>query len=320
MSGGEFAVALGTACLGFIFADGIDRLLATYNPSSTDAAPANKFTSNGAGTLANTLNVASRPGWMRIAAGVALPVLPAVGSMYVKSPMLRGSLEGFALGAAVSGFKTFWNNFLMPLLVPATADTPTLQKSYIARLYPAEVAARINMQAAPPGAVSSSGSGALSGAPQTGVAGPADVGPFALAGDSPYQDAAQALRAGAGVSGYQSFPSLQNTWGTGASAAGTALPTLDQATGQMGGSATGNTLPTAAQVLRHGVSAPAATGNPGQPGLSEDWQPGPPALPGAGPQARPHSDPACGCMGDGDQFLGFIGDQNSDEPLYDIPK
>jgi hypothetical protein len=45
------------------------------------------------------------------------------------------------------------------------------------------------------------------------------------------------------------------------------------------------------------------------------WQPGPTPLPGPGPQHRGADTAACACLGDGDQFLGFIGDQQ-EEGLY----
>ena len=307
MTAGELALAVFAGGVGFVIADGLDRLLATYNPSSTDAPPTDKFTSNGAGTLANTLNVAATPNWKRLAAGIGITALPAVGSMYVDNPMVKSSLEGMAIGAGVSVFKTLWNNVLMPLLAPKDTSPASLQKSYIARLYPAEVAAHINMAQTPPlQAVSSAGSGALSGPPAqyaqpgvaapaaVGVAAPADVGPFALADQT-------------GMSGSASgnaLPTLQNTWGTGASAVpASTLPTVNQAMHGMthGSAVPGGTLPTAAQVVMG-----TAGGYPGQPGMG--FNPGPPDGPGPGPQAAPHTESACGCMGDGDQFLGFIGD------------
>lgn len=273
MGPGEFALAFVSAGLGFVIADGLDRMLATYDPSATGEKPKDLFTSDGAGTLANTLNVAAMPNWKRVVTGIGVTAAPAVGSMFVDNPYVRSSLEGAAIGSGVSLFKTLWNNVLMPLLIGKDTTTPALQKSYIARLYPAEVAAHINMRKTddkgapltPQMAVSSAGSGALSGAP--------DVGPFAVGGDSPYPDAAQALRREAGV---QDFPTVQNTWGTGGP---------------------GNDHPTAAQAM--GTGAP--------------WQPGPPPGPGPGPQAQPHTEPECVCLGDGEQFSSFLGDAPADE-------
>jgi len=320
MSPAEFGVAIVSAGLGFVLADGLDRMLATYDPTAT-TKPTDKFTSDGAGTLANTLNVAAMPDWKRLVAAVGMTAAPAVGSMYVKNPMLKSGVEGLAIGAGVSLFKTLWSNVLMPLLVGKDTSVPALQKSYIARLYPAEVAAHLNSRKTddagaartPQMAVSSAGSGALSGppaqtyaapaAPVAGVGAPADVGPFALSDSPRYPDAAQALRTAAGVS---DFPSLQNTWGTGSSAAGGLLPTVQhtwgtgaEATG-MGGSAAGGLLPTPAQAM--GTGAP--------------YMPGPPPGPGPGPQVDRGSDPsACGCIGDDNQFLGFVGDEAADNTL-----
>lgn len=276
MGPAEFGLAFLSAGLGFVLADGLDRLIATYDPAATGDKPKDKFTSDGSGTLANTLNVAAMPNWKRVVTSIGVTAAPAVGSMYVKNSYVRSSLEGLAIGSGVNLFKTLWNNVLMPMLIGKDTTTPTLQKSNIARLYPAEVAAHINMAAqkgadgktAPgPYQVSSTGSGALSDQPALGVGAPADVGPFAIAGDSPYPDAAQALRREAGV---QDHPTVQNTWGTGEP---------------------GSDHPTAAQAMGTG------------------WQPGPPPGPGPGPQADPHTDPSCGCIGDNNPFLGFIGDE-----------
>jgi len=258
----DFAVAVVTSGVGFILADGIDRLLATYNPSSTDPKPTDKFTSDGSGTLANTLNVAMRPNLMRIGAGVGVAAAPALLSAYaVRNRTGKAALDGLALGAGVNLFRMFWNNFLMPMLTPKDTSPPSLQKSIIVRLYPAEVAASLNMQQKQVTAVA----GVLSGA---------DVGPFALAAESPYPDAGQALRNATGIQDSQ-YPTVQNTWGTGGP---------------------GSDYPTVAQSM--GTGAPYGRGNPGQPGVSQDWQPGPPSDVGPGPQARPHSDPSCGCVGD----------------------
>lgn len=283
----EVGIAVITGGLGFILADGVDRLLATYNPASTDAKPTDKFTSDGAGTLANTLNVAAKPSLIRIGAGVGMTALPAFGSSMVRNPMARAALEGMTVGAGVSLFKTLWNSLVMPLLAPKDTSTASLQKSIIVRLYPAEVAAHIN--AAQPQV--SAASGVLSGPP-------ADVGPFALAGDSSYPDTAQALRAAAGVQ--DQFPSVQNVWGTGGP---------------------GSDYPTAAQVLRAqaGMSAPAGHGTPGYPGVGEDWAPGPPAGAGPGPQAAPHTDPSCGCVGDPTVgYSSFLGDAQEPDLMFNL--
>jgi len=179
----------------------------------------------------------------------------------------------------------------MPLLVGKDTSPAALQKSYIARLYPAEVAAHINLAAQKgadgkqaPGPYSSTG--VLSD--QTGVGAPAaDVGPFALAGDSPYPSAADALRREAGV---HDLPTVQNTWGTGGP---------------------GSDHPTLAQSMGTGY------GNPGQPGMGA-WQPGPPSDTGPGPKAQPHTDPSCGCIGDPTiGFAGLLGDaQEESTQLY----
>jgi len=248
MTGGQFALALASGGVGFVLADGLDRFLATYNPDPTKAdpkgPPKDKFTSDGAGTLANTLNLAASPNLYRIGAGIGMTALPVVASMFVKQPLLRSSLEGFAIGAGVKLFSLFWNNVVMGhLLTPKDTSVGALQKSVIARLYPAEIAAGINQKQQPPQtAVSSSGSGALSDQPQVpqmGIGAP-DVGPFALAGSSEYPDAAQALRNMTGV--HDQFSTLQNVWGTGG-------PGGAYGGSGWGTSGPGSNYPTAAQAM-----------------------------------------------------------------------
>ena len=204
----ELALALGSGALSFIAADALDRFLATYDPTAA-TKPTDRFTSDGAGTLANTLNVASAPDWTRWASAIAFAGLPLAGSIAVEEPTVRSGLEGAAIGGGIHLAKLLWTNVVMPLLAPSDTSTAGLQKSTIARLYPAEIAAAINVHASPPQqSLSSSGSGALSGA---------DVGPFALSAESEYQSAHDALRRSAGLLGPGGidFPSLQNTWGTG---------------------------------------------------------------------------------------------------------
>lgn len=273
MSVGTMVVAGLSGGLGFVLADGLDRFLATYDPATTGERPKDKFTSDGAGTLANSLNIASRPGLMRIGAGIGVTAVPAVGAMFVRNKYAKTALTCTAFGAGISAFRMLWNGFLMPLLRPKDATPAVLQKSFIARLYPAEVSAAINRDAKQT-TVSSSGSGALSGA---------DVGPFALSGDSAYPDAAQALRRETGMHGPGGdYPTLQNTWGTG-------------------------DYPTAQQAIYKKAGQVGAPGNPGQPGLA--WQPGPPPGPGPGP-VDPGKDPTCGCVGDPTaRFTSFLGDQ-----------
>lgn len=271
------AVGVISTGLGFVLADGVDRFLATYNPAATTAPPTDRFTSSGSGTLANTLNVAARPNWKRVAAGVGMFVAPAAGAYYIKQPMVRASMEGLAVGAGIAAFKTLWNNFFMPMLAPKDSSPAALQKSFIARLYPAEVASHINT-AINPGAtaVASSGSGALSGAPQdanVGVSGGSDVGPFALA-EPQFPTVQQQLGAGDPDWGGQN-PTVAQHWGTGRP---------------------GSDHPTMAQVL-------------GAP-------PGPPQKPDPGPQAQPHTEPQCGCGDPTIGFAGFIGDEQQNETFF----
>ncbi len=286
----EIAMMTVSGGFGFAVADGLDRFLATYDPSATGAKPTDKFTSDGAGTLANTLNIAAMPNWKRVAAGVGVAAVPTLGAMYVRNPLARASFEGMAVGAGISAFKTFWNNVLMPMLIGKDTSASALQNSYIARLYPAEVAAHIS-RAAQKGADGKiapgpyAAAGVLSDAPDVGVG---DVGPFALAADSAYPDAATAL--GYGLRGDSPYP--------------------DAAQALRSGVSGDSPYPDAGQALRRaaGLSAgPPPTGGP-----DSSWQPGPPPGIGPGPQARPHND--CGCVGD--EYAGFLGGAPEEEPLY----
>lgn len=304
------AVAVISGGLGFVLADGLDRFLATYDPSSTEEKPKDKFTSDGAGTLANTLNVASSPGLLRIGAGIGAAAIPAVAAMYVKNPLVRSSLEGAAVGAGISVFKSLWNNFLMPMFVGKDTTTAALQKSYIARLYPAEVAAHINLrktddagaERTPQLAVSSTGSGALSGAPNGAVGNPGDVGPFALSAPE--------------------FPTLQNVWGTGQGGNfPTAAQALQQRTGMTGGCGpVAGAIPGWPGVGEAAPSTGVAAAAPAETGVAA-WSPGPPSLPGPGPQGLPTTagpqppDTSCGCIGDDNPYLGFVGDAQEETLL-----
>jgi hypothetical protein len=202
---GMLTLASASAGVGFIAADWLDRILATYDPTLTgDKLPKDKFTSDGAGTLANTLNVAAPPHVKRIGAAVGMVLVPAVASVWAKNRYLKHSLEGVAVGAGVKAISLFWSNVLMPMLAPKGADPEQLKKSTIARLYPAEVAAKINVETNNKTASPQTSFGALSDPPSTGGS---DVGPFALAGSSPYPDTAEALRHNAGMGGESPYPS-----------------------------------------------------------------------------------------------------------------
>ena len=193
---GKLAAFTGAAASSFLIVDWFDRLLATVEPGKQSK---DKFTSDGTGMLGNALNVASSPHLYRILNVVGSTLVPAVASVYVKNGYLRASLEGAAVGAGVKAISLFVTNVLVPMLAPK--DDAKLNSSHIARLYPAEVAAHLNMKAAkkdPSALDATTTPGALSGP---------DVGPFAVGGSSPYPSAAQALRREAGMSGPEEYPS-----------------------------------------------------------------------------------------------------------------
>lgn len=272
MSAMDLGVAVLAGGVGFTLADGLDRFLATYDPSAADK-PKDKFVSDGAGTMANVLNIARMPGWARAGAAVGMVGVPAVGAAYVRNRMAKSALEGLALGAGISAFKSLWNNVLMPMLIGKDVSAPALQKSFIARLYPSEVAAKINMDA------QKSADGKTLPGPYAAagvLSGQQDVGPFALSGDSPYPDASAALRARTGVSGDSPYPSAADALRRGAGVGGD------------------SPYPNADQALRRAAGV--------------GWEPGPPPGQGAGPAASPHQDSnACGCIGD--KYAVFLGDE-----------
>lgn len=268
---GAMIGAIAASGFGFVIADGVDRLLATYNPSATEK-PKDKFTSDGTGSMANTLNIAAMPNWKRLVAGGALTVVPALGAAYIDNKYVKIALGGTAFGAGISLFNTIWKNVLMPMLIGKDTSTPVLQKSYLARLYPAEVAAHINM-AARKGADGKTPEGPYSTA--GALSGTKDVGPFAVGGDSPYPSTEQALRRQAGTGDY---PTTQNTWGTGGD----------------------SPYPTAAQALRKEAGM----------GDAASYTPGPPPGSGPGPKTQ-GPDPSCGCVGDPTAaYATFLGDSN----------
>lgn len=229
----EMALAVGTGTLFFILADGLDRFLATYNPESAKP-PTHKFTSDGAGTLANALNVASHPSWLRIGAGVGMAALPAIASVFTEHPLLRSGLEGAAVGASVKLLSTLWSNVLMPMFAPKDTSNDGLKKSFIARLYPSEVAAHLNMKSSTTAVTGVTTAGALSGAPAEAGVGqpPADVGPFALGYPSGWPTAVEALRDhAAGIAGGHESNRLETGIGYGAGSYPSVAELWRQATG-----------------------------------------------------------------------------------------
>ena len=171
----QMGLELGSGVAGYLVADGVDRFLATYDPAAAQK-PNNKFTSDGTGTLANALNVASAPDLFRYGSLVALTALPLGGSLFVKHPALRSSARGVGLGAGIKLISTLWSNVLMPLLVGKDTSVPALQKSWVARLYPAEVSAALNMKSGTPAVSSGGKAGTLSDGPDTQTGVGSDVG------------------------------------------------------------------------------------------------------------------------------------------------
>jgi hypothetical protein len=246
----ELALAVGTGSLAYILANGFDRFLATYNPNGDPAkAPKHKFTSDGAGTLANTLNLADHPSLLRIGVGIGLAAAPALGSVFVKHPLIRSSLEGAAVGAGVQLVQMLWSNVLVPLFAPKSTDE--LKTSFIARLYPAEIAAHMNRKSATTaftGGTAPGLSGAPSDAPAPGTVGQpsGDVGPFALEGPSRFPSAVEALRAhAAGLNGGHEANRLETGIGYGAGS----YPSVAELWRQAAGGETHYGWPTVQDVL-----------------------------------------------------------------------
>lgn len=182
MSGGELALAFIAGGLGFTLADFADRYLSTYDPSATGEAPKDKFT-GGNGTMANTLNIASPPGLLRIGVGLGLPVLSGLAAWKIKNPMAKAAFHGLMIGAGIKLFSTLFNAYVMGnLLKPGPQDD--IKKSLGARLYPAEITAAQNLSNSPATQQSPFNPGlAARPQPQQQPQQRRDVGPFALAQD-----------------------------------------------------------------------------------------------------------------------------------------
>lgn len=150
MAAGELALAFLSGGLGWAIADGIDRYLATYNPSATTTPPTNLFTGGTNGTQANTLNIASPPGLLRIGVGIGVTAVPGILASLVRNPMGKAALQGMMLGSGIKLFGNLWNSYVMAkMLAPANSQQATMQGSLGARLYPAEVVAQQNLALSP---------------------------------------------------------------------------------------------------------------------------------------------------------------------------
>lgn len=188
MSGGQLALAFISGGLGFAIADFADRWFATYDPSATGTPPTDRFTGGTNGTLANTLNVASPPGAVRIGVGIGITALFGLGAYAArKNALATAALQGATIGAGIKLFSVLWNSYVIGnLLKPADTSQATMQKSMGARLYPAEIVAAQNLTQSPVPYTAPQG---LNRAPQmAALNGPPmgrDVGPFAVGQPAP---------------------------------------------------------------------------------------------------------------------------------------
>lgn len=79
---------------GFVAADLLDRFLATYDPSSK-TPPDDKFTGDGEkSTVANALNVANIPSWLRMGVGLTSCVVLWIVFLVTSNTAAYGMLVG----------------------------------------------------------------------------------------------------------------------------------------------------------------------------------------------------------------------------------
>jgi hypothetical protein len=117
LSGGELALAAGTAAVGYILTDFLDRYLAVkqYLPTTAVAGAAGYSTT--APSPVNTV-----PGMLRIAAQAGLAAAAFAGAHFVEKPMGRAALQGAGLGALTHLLGQLFNHYVMAKIIPtATA-------------------------------------------------------------------------------------------------------------------------------------------------------------------------------------------------------
>jgi hypothetical protein len=117
LSGGELALAAGTAAVGYILTDFLDRYLALkqYSPATVPTGAAGYSAT--APSAVNTV-----PGMLRIAAQAGIAAAAFAGAHFVEKPMGRAALQGAGLGALTHLLGQLFNHYVMAkITVSATA-------------------------------------------------------------------------------------------------------------------------------------------------------------------------------------------------------
>jgi len=155
LSGGELGLAFVTGGLGIAIANLTDRLVA-------------KKTAPAGVSVADAIN--APPGLYRVLAQVGLTAAPLAGAYFVKQPMARAALQGFALGAGLHLVGQIIKGYIFAKALSGN--------SFIQGLYGSEIASANAMAAKPAApATGTAGYPGLAGAP-FGFLG--DPGPFAV--------------------------------------------------------------------------------------------------------------------------------------------
>ena len=126
LSGGELALAAGTAAVGYILTDFLDRYLAQrqYAPATLPTG-ATTFSTAAGGQISNTV-----PGMLRIAAQAGIAAAAFAGAHFVEKPMGRAALQGAGLGALTHLLGQLFNHYVMAKFVVSSSAPTTWQALY----------------------------------------------------------------------------------------------------------------------------------------------------------------------------------------------
>jgi hypothetical protein len=141
LSGGELALAAGTAAVGYILTDFLDRYLANaqYAPATLPAG-ATAFSTAAGGQISNTV-----PGMTRIFAQAGIAAAAFAGAHFVEKPMGRAALQGAGLGALTHLLGQLFNHYVMANFVVSSSAPTTWQALYAAEIQSDTAATNSNL-------------------------------------------------------------------------------------------------------------------------------------------------------------------------------
>jgi hypothetical protein len=137
LSGGELALAVGTAAAGYILTDILDRYLA----NSELATAGSSSLASGATPLSATMAGLTKPGIWRILAQAGAGAIPLAAAYYVKEPMGRAALQGFGLGALVHLLGQVVEHYVIAKYLGSSTPTAGTLTATLNNLYGAEIIA-----------------------------------------------------------------------------------------------------------------------------------------------------------------------------------